>query len=204
MASNFVPPQGYDEETVIKIITNITNMLAPRFVFGYFDAEDIKQQGFLEAVKSLPSYRPEIDSDGKVTQPLEKFLYRHIYNRYINLIRDKYRRYDVPCIWCHNGEHHKHIDGEICKKYANWKKRNKSKSNLVNSDKSVDNYDCFPCKSTDSPENVLILKESLELIDNKLPVELRSAYLKMTARVYVPKAKRIKVMNAVREILRCP
>ena len=45
------------------------------------------------------------------------------------------------------------------------------------------------------------LAETIELIDTRLPAELRSAYLQMRDGVRVSKARRALVMDAVRRIL---
>jgi hypothetical protein len=54
-------PPGKTEEEVLKAIEKAVNILAPSFVFGPYDIDDIKQQGFEFALEVLEKekYDPE-------------------------------------------------------------------------------------------------------------------------------------------------
>jgi DNA-directed RNA polymerase specialized sigma24 family protein len=167
-------------------------LLAQTFIFGYFDADDIKQEAYIFGLEALPRYDPN--------RPLENFLYTHIKNRLINFKRDKYHRTDPPCKIC--AEHGKHPDGSTCPKYLAWKKRNASKQNLMRpQDIQTADDNNKSMKMNQSVVDDANILECLELIDLHLDVELRSTYIRMRNGEPVPKAKRTKVENAIKEIL---
>lgn len=190
-------PPGMTEDQVVAAIDKVVNTLAPRFQFGYFTVEDMKQEGRKFAIIALPKY------DEK--RPLENFLYSHVKNRFINFKRDKYKRNDAPCKLCHNcadGETG-HPDGHYCSKYENWRKRNLSKQNIMNP-LDISNISDERETNTRTKSGVLENIEYEELmrqIDDKLPVELRAAYLQMVQGESVPKSKRLEVEQAVLAIL---
>ena len=185
-------PHNLTEKEVMRAMDKAIALLAQTFVFGYFDSDDIRQEAYIFGLEALPRYDPN--------RPLENFLYSHIRNRLINFKRDKYHRTDPPCKIC--AEHGKHTDGSTCPKYLAWKRRNASKQNLMrpqdiqtadDSDKSL--------KMKQSVVDDANILECVKLIDLHLDVELRSTYIRMKYGESVPKTKRVKVENAIREIL---
>ena len=66
------------------IIQRIAKQLAPRYVFGSYEREDIEQEATILALDGLKRY------DG--VRPLENFLYTHVSNRLKNFKRDNYFR----------------------------------------------------------------------------------------------------------------
>ena len=86
-------PKGMTEEQVLEAIENVVNSLARNFRFGYFDTEDMKQEGRVYAIEGITKYNPKVG-------PLENFLRTHIRNRFINLRRNKLTRYQPPCVDC--------------------------------------------------------------------------------------------------------
>lgn len=189
-------PAGHTEATVLAAIEKTINVLAPTFVFGFYDIDDIRQYGRLKALEVLEK---ETYDPGR---PLENFLYTHIRNRYINLWRDKLWRNDPPCKGCHNGKPCN--DGVVCVKYAAWKNLNQAKSGLMrpldlaNICDERERRTRIQSTASDDVE----ITEILHLIDEKLPVELRTTYLQMRDGVSIPKAKRTEVEQAVKDILR--
>jgi DNA-directed RNA polymerase specialized sigma24 family protein len=168
-----------------------------------FDLEDIKQEARLFALEALPRYDPRPGPDGKPTRPLENFVCRHVKNRLLNMRRNLLRRADPPCSICHRaqGGSTEHPDGQICKKYAAWKKRNDAKASLM-SPSFLDTAVPLPDRGSRRPvEDETELKEMLELIDRKLDIELRGTYLQMRAGRPVSQSRRKAVVEAVREIL---
>ena len=118
----------------------------------------------------------------------------------INFKRDKYHRTDPPCKIC--AEHGKHQDGTICPKYTAWKKRNASKQNLMRpQDIQTANDNDRSIRFNQSVVDDANILESLDLIDRFLDVDLRAIYIRMRYGESVPKAKRLKVENAIKEIL---
>lgn len=196
-----VPP-GYTEEQVLQIIENLVGVLAPSFVFGYYDCDDIKQEGRIYALELLATgkYDP-------ARRPLENFLYTHIYNRLDNLRRNKFRRRDAPCKSCHQGEPCEvaiATGRQSCKKYARWLKKNNDKAQLARPLSLNPSYE----GASVPPEDSLETQELLDKIRAKLPLELQATFLQIKDGVSVPKSKRDEVERYVREILKedapCP
>ncbi len=187
------------EAEFVGIADKIVCLLASKFKFGYFDVDDIKQYGRLYAWQALDSY--------DASRPLENFLYTHIKNRLINLKRDKYSRNDPPCKTCAAGNLHN--DGNHCSRHLKWLKRNTTKKNIL-IPLDIDNISHDRESRTRVESSVLedvACDELLQIIDRKLPIELRATYLQMRDGVHVPKNKRQEVENAVLDILRgniCP
>ncbi len=188
-------PAGVSEKDVLDAIENAVRLLAPSFAFGIYGVDDIKQEGRKFGLEAMSRY------DTK--RPLENFLYSHIRNRLINLKRDEYRRSDAPCLLCHaaEGGRSKHASGEFCRTYVEWKKRNDTKASLM----QPLNLEYFANEENSreaTAEDTVELNEMLRIIDEQLEVELRSTYLQMRAGKKVPKVRRLKVEQAVQEILR--
>lgn len=192
-------PEGKTEAEVLAAIEKAVGILGPSFVFGFFDVEDVRQQGRLYALEVLERecYDP--------ARPLENFLYSHVRNRLINFRRDKLRRNDPPCRRCHAGDPCG-PDGEPCARYAGWAGRNRSKSNLMRPlglDRVADEGE-RRTRVGSVAEGEAEVAELLKRIDEGLPAELRASYLQMRAGVAVPKARRLVVEAAVKEIIGCP
>lgn len=186
-------PHDLTEEQVMAAMNKAVALLAQTFSFGYFDSDDIRQEAYIFGLEALPRYDP--------SRPLENFLYSHIKNRLINFKRDKYHRTDPPCKIC--AEHGKHPDGSVCTKYAAWKKRNSSKQNLMRP-LDIQNLSDENEKSVRHSHNIIdeaTLTEARDLIDKNLSVELRSIYLRIKAGESVPKAKRVKLEIALRDLI---
>lgn len=189
-------PAGYTEAEVLASIEKIVNSLAPSFTFGYFDVEDIKQEGRFEALKVLEEEKFD------ETRKLDNFLYTHIRNRYINLRRNKFKRSDPPCIKCHEGRPCGE-DNDFCQAYAEWFKRNSAKANIarpLDIDHISDENEKHTREESEVHEQVEV-EELKRIIDERLPVEYRAIYLQMQSGVVVPKVKRLQVEKLVREIV---
>lgn len=190
-------PRNMTEADVVSTIDKVASTLAHKFKFGYYGVEDIKQEGVVFALQALEKY-DEI-------RPLENFLYSHIRNRLMNLKRDKLRRSDSPCSLCHNSIEGAtaHPNGGFCTKYAAWRRRNLSKQNIM-TPKDISNISDEKELNTRIESSVVNNAETaeiLELIDRRLPVELRSTYLQMRDSVSVPKTRRLEVERAILDIL---
>ena len=77
-------PKGMTEEKVLEVIDKIADRYAYKFRFGYFEADDIRQEAKIIAMDALDRYE-----EGR---PLENFLAVHVKNRLNNFKRDKYYR----------------------------------------------------------------------------------------------------------------
>jgi len=180
----------YTVEEIIEIIDKIVIVLGKGFSFGYFDIDDIKQEARIFGLEAMARYDE--------SRPLENFLYSHIKNRLINFKRDKFHRSDPPCKICHEQGHHG--DGEYCNKYKAWKKRNSSKQNLMRP-YDISNVSDSSIEKESSIFNDAATREMLEIIDERLPVELRQAYLQLRSGVSISKTKKKQLEIHIKDIL---
>ncbi len=174
-------PQDMCEAEVLLAIEEVVNRLAPTFTFGYYDEDDLKQEGRILAMEALPRYDPTRGTS------LKTFLHNHVKNRYINLKRDKYLR-PVP----------KNVGPD---QLEHWLKRNSVKRSLIDTLDISDDRNEPPVGEADTVVDCMQSKEMLKLIDMKLPVEYRGDYRLLLEDVKLPKSRRLKVLEVLREIL---
>lgn len=192
-------PTNLTQTEVLDIIERVVTLLAPSFKFGYFDAEDMKQQARMFAIQALDKYDE--------SRPLPNFLYRHIRNRLINFKRDNFRRTEPPCKPCYmadtDGIASSHTNGAFCKRHIQWKKRNHSKQNLMNplDIGNINDEHETNTRTESSVVNNAEINEILEKIDRLLPAELRNIYLQMREGLSVTKSKRLEVEEYIKEIM---
>src|SRR6266480_7507721 len=84
--------KGFSTDEVLKIVNSVINRLSPRFIFGIYELEDIKQEAFIIALHSLDIYKEQA--------PLEAYLYTIIKSRLQTFKRDNSIRYGVSCSYC--------------------------------------------------------------------------------------------------------
>lgn len=204
-------PAGVTEQEATDAINQCVNVLAPKFVFGSHEVSDLKQLGWVFALEMLASEKYD-----RSRGPLVNFMYRHLRNRYANLYRDACRRpiSDIACKVCRDylldvGEGHP--DG-LCKKTRAWMVRNSAKRSLCELESLPEVLGAVPGSSPNDAANPLLgvvndpsarveEGELAHLIDERLPIELRSDYLKLRDGVLVERHRRRKVQEAVAEIL---
>jgi len=202
-------PNGMTEAEVLATIDKIARRLSPKFKFGYHEVDDIKQQIFIFAWESLKHY----DSD----RPLENFLWVHVRNRLLNFKRDSYERPDKPCHNCkwnaydvENDYCTKHELDFItsgcspeCKPYLNWKNRNEAKKNLMTPIELSNVRDEHEerMKVSHPVDEIVMSKEIHRIINNELPINMRSDYLRMISNVHVPKPRRTVIQETIKDIL---
>lgn len=75
-------PKNMTEQQVIDQINIVVNRIAPKYAFGTYGIDDIKQEAFIICMDALNRY------DQK--RPLENFLSVHLSNRLKNFVRDNY------------------------------------------------------------------------------------------------------------------
>lgn len=75
---------SYTDQEILTIITEVATKLAPKYVFGYFSVEDIRQEAIMMGYEALPRY--------DTSRPLHNFLYVHISNRLKTFKRDNFYR----------------------------------------------------------------------------------------------------------------
>jgi len=68
----------------LEIILKVIDRIAPKYPFGFYDLDDIKQESYIICLAALPKY----DN----SRPFENFISRHLSNKLKTLVRDKYHR----------------------------------------------------------------------------------------------------------------
>lgn len=204
-------PKGYNEEQLVKIIKRVVNSLAKSFRFGSYEIEDIQQEGFILAIELLD--KEEFDPK----KPLDKYLYTHIRRRLMNLKRNKYARYEIPCKKCpfyspDNSKSPWKNECEIfenkmdCEKWNKWTTRNESKKNLntphnstiVSNDEIID----IPVVDNSSIDvsNVAHINELKKIITEKIPAELMADYYRYIHGVAMSKTKKDRIKDILNDI----
>jgi len=198
-------PKGMTEQEVLSVIESVVNILAFNFKFGYFDLDDMKQQGRMYALEALPRFNPKLGS-------LHNFLRSHVRNRFLNLQRDKLARHQPPCPSCpfYDPDCKQSTnmcaafeDKLECDKYSGWEKRNGAKRSLVEPldiETIRDEREKNMRNNTDIPA-IVIRSELMGIIDKNLSVTLRSDFKKMMEDISIGKQRRDKVIAAIKEIL---
>ena len=165
------------EEQVLQTIQKVVRRIAHKFKFGYYDYDDICQEGTIIALEGLSRY------DG--CHPLENFLAVHVSNRLKNFKRDNFCRQESIS-----------PSGDT---KASWELRNNTKRFLM------EPLDIADIRDEREPNmkvgNDFIdgveRRELIDIIDKKLEVSMRSDYLRMLHGVYVPKARRKQIINTI-------
>jgi RNA polymerase sigma factor (sigma-70 family) len=170
-------PTNMLESEVLAIIDEVVKGLAHSFAFGYYDSDDLYQEGRIFAIEALHLY------DATRGASLKTFLHNRVKQRFINLRRNKYYR-PIP-------------DNISEDKLERLVKRNNIKRSLIDvSDIEEDSIEQFS-ETTDSIQQ----KELFKFIDKHLPVELRADYRCILEEVKIPKHRKIKVLEVLREML---
>jgi DNA-directed RNA polymerase specialized sigma24 family protein len=170
-------PKGMTEKEVLEIINKVASRYAHKFRFGYFEADDIRQEAVIIAMEALERYE-----EGR---PLENFLAVHVKNRLNNFKRDKYYRQSK-------------VDSNTQEKHNNSKKFLMEPLDISNiRDEKEDNMRVEDDFVIDFEQ-----QEVLRIIDQNLDVSLRSDYLRIKDGVYVPKPRRKQIYEEIDMILR--
>jgi len=174
-----------------QILIDLVKKIAPRYAFGIYGVEEIKQEAMIYGIQGI------VDYDGN--RPLENFLYSHIKNRLLNLKRDKFKRVETPCTLCNakfkQGDSSGGHDGKYCKKFQNWIKRNISKQSLAAPINQVVEFS-YECNIDDEIDR----KDLFRLIDFNIPLNLREPYLKMRVGDKVTPTQRKLVLIFIEKI----
>ena len=198
--------KNYTEGEALEIIAEVTKKLAPNFTFGYYDIDDLIQEGQILALKIIDNGTYD------ESRPLKNFLYVYLRSRYINLRRDKYFRHTPPCkacplndpkLLCSTNGCSGFADKMECDKYNMWVTLNNAKRNLVDPI-DIDNVD--DDVESGMRENGYLLEgqegnEIAAYIDNYLPMDMRTDYLKMISNYGVKHTHKVKISSdRVKEI----
>tara|TARA_R110000744_G_scaffold99106_1_gene191456 strand:+ start:306 stop:860 length:555 start_codon:yes stop_codon:yes gene_type:complete len=172
------------EKEVIDTIERVADRYAHKFQFGFYTAEDIKQEAFMLGMEALDRYDP--------SRPLENFLAVHISNRLKTFKRDNYYRKDGS------------EDMEITnRKELKKSLRNESRKNLMHPI-DIDSVRQEGEKNmifVSNESDIMANKEIIRIIDMHLDISCRKDYLRMIDGVYVSKARREEVKSEIVRIL---
>jgi DNA-directed RNA polymerase specialized sigma24 family protein len=195
-------PEGYTEDEVMAAIEKSLNSLVSNFSFGYYDKDDMYQEGFIFAHEALPKYDP----DNTQGCSLASFLRMAIRSRFLSLRRDKFHRNTPPCSTCvfkadDADKGCKEFDDKYeCPKWSGWNARNQAKRSLVEScdvEKITNNT---PIDSDDVCTS-LSRAELVRHISSKIPLALRADYRRLLDGAKLNKGRTDKVLAAVRDIV---
>ena len=198
---------GVSEQEFLSVLENISKRLGHKFKFGYHSYEDMKQQAAIFALEGLEKY------DNK--RPLENFLWTHVRNRLFNYKRDNYQRPDKPCLSCVFYDAHcasstnqctEYDDKTNCEEYNTWNNRNTNKKNIMKpvgiEDLKEQNVHVARLASKQSVLDLVSDQQILKLLDENIPAQYRSTYLKLKYGDKVYKSDLNKLINCIKEILR--
>ena len=167
----------------------------------------MKQQAAIFALEGLEKY------DNK--RPLENFLWTHVRNRLFNYKRDNYQRPDKPCLSCVFYDAHcatstnqcnEYDDKTNCEEYHTWNNRNTNKKNIMKpvgiEDLKEQNVHVPRLASQQSILELVSDQQILKLLDEAIPAQHRSTYLKLKYGDKVYKNDLTKLLNCIKEILK--
>jgi len=193
-------PDGLSEDEVLAAINKALDSLVSHFRFGYYDEDDLRQEGFIFACEALPRFDP--DNERKCS--LENFLRIHVRNRFLNLRRDKLHRNSPPCLNCcfstNNQECAEFSDKHECPKWSGWYGRNQAKRSLVESCDASKVTHVTPIEELDVCAR-LSRAELLQHVSESIPLALRADYCRFLDGARLSKPRREAVIEAVREIV---
>ena len=186
-----------EEERLLNTIDRAISNLARTYKFGYYDIEDMMQEGRIFALEAVPLYDPSRNCS------LEQFLRVHVRNKFINLRRDKMERKEPPCKNCVHMHDDLdscsiHSDQTECDRWSGWIKRNIAKKTLVETyenDKTL-------CDSHHDISSGMMCKELLELMEKEFPLSLKSDYRRYLEDVPLPKQRKIRIEEEIRSIVK--
>jgi DNA-directed RNA polymerase specialized sigma24 family protein len=191
-------PPGFTEEQVMADIEKAVNGLVSSFSFGYYDENDLRQEGFIYACEVLPKFDPQ--NSKKCS--LSNFLRIAIRRRFLNLRRDKLHRNSPPCLSCKfhsNDECSKFDDQAECSKWTGWNERNQSKRSLVEPGDASKLTQT--AKSQSSPCNKLFREELLQYVSDNISLSFRADYCRFIEGAKLTKSKRDAVVAEIRSII---
>lgn len=192
-------PKGLTENEVLEIIDKTVAYLAPSFKFGYFDTEDMKQEGTIFCLEALDSFNFDKSCQDDVGDALLTFLKTHVRWRFLNMRRKQLTRLEPPlcsCNLCKEDSPHR-LD---CKKYANWVKRNMAKRSLMEPFDVSEIYTSDASFTTDIELDILS-SDVIEILNQHVPASIRADYRRFIEGVNLPKNKREKLIDEIKSIL---
>jgi hypothetical protein len=194
------PPKGLKEEEVLEIIRKTVAYLAPSFKFGYFDTEDMKQEGTIFCLEALDSFNFDKSCQDNVGDALLTFLKTHVRWRFLNMRRKQLTRLEPPLCSCElcKEDSSNRLD---CRKYSNWVKRNMAKKSLMEPFDVDEVYNSDASFTTDVESNILSA-DVIEILNQHVPSSIRADYRRFIEGVSLPKNRRERLISEIKQILR--
>tara|TARA_Y100001934_G_scaffold282344_1_gene395613 strand:- start:259 stop:828 length:570 start_codon:yes stop_codon:yes gene_type:complete len=186
-------PEGLTEQEVLDIIDKTVAYLSPSFKFGYFDIEDMKQEGVIFCIEALPSFNFKKSCQDNIGDALLTFLKTHVRWRFLNMRRKSLSRVEPPvcdCELCKNDSPNR-LD---CKKYEKWIKRNLAKRSLMEPFDVEEVYN-QSVSFTPDVEQKVFSDNIINLLNEHIPVSLRADYRKFVDGASIPKSRRENLIH---------
>lgn len=153
----------------IETIQKVVNKIARKYVFGFYDLDDIKQEAIMIGLRAV-----ENSWDG--IRPLENFLSVLIPNGLKNFKRKNYFRLDIPA--------------ENVKR----SKRNETKRNLMEPTELFD----FDLVTSSSILDQLSDQELVQNMESSMPPLLKSDLRRIQNGVKISKKRKLEVLQYVK------
>lgn len=192
-------PEGLTESEVLDVIRKTVSYLSPSFKFGYFDIDDMKQEGTIFCLEALPSFNFDKSCQNDVGDALFTFLKTHVRWRFLNMRRKQLSRIEPPlcdCELCRDDAPNR-LD---CKKYSNWVRRNRAKRSLMEPFDVGQIYTRGASSDYDIDE-CLMSADIIALLNERIPVSFRVDYRSFIEGVTLPKNKKEKLIEQIMRIL---
>jgi DNA-directed RNA polymerase specialized sigma24 family protein len=176
---------GVSDAAVVAAINAVSKKLARAFSFGNYTPQDIAQE--------VAAYSLELLRKGGYdpSRSLEAYLTTHARNRLCNLRRNLHHRSDSPCPRCAAGTFC--CDPGPCQKHSTWAARNLAKATLGRTAELV----AEPPDKESAVEARAEANELEDVLNTRIPVELRHDYLLLRSGQALPKVRRKRVQEAV-------
>ena len=192
-------PKGLTEAEVLAVIESAVAYLAPSFKFGYFDIEDMKQEGTIFCLEAMDSFDFSKSTQDNVADALLTFLKTHVRWRFLNMRRKQLTRVEPPqcdCDLCINDSE----DRLDCSKYSHWIKRNISKKSLMEPF-DVDEIHSMAASTSQNIDDIVVSSDILAILDEHIPANMRADYKRFVEGVSISKSKRERLISHIKIIL---
>lgn len=200
-------PPNLTEQQVLDSIEKIANGRLPHlFKFGYNTLDDMKQNARAFAIEGLSYYEASKGS-------LDTFLWIFVHNRLYNDKRNKSER-PKPCLDCPLRAYDPHLknsksgctafeDKMDCKDFSSWQRINAPKKNLMNlvGISTVVDENEERMKVSQDIDTQIDYSDIVDLIDNKIPNNLRKDWIKLKTGITLPKSDKRKLIEEIKNIL---
>lgn len=183
----------------LQLIDKTIGPLARNFAFGYYSFEDMMQEGRIFAMTAISKYDPSKGAS------LSTFIFNHVKNRFINLVRDKFNRTQPPCLMCkYNTKKRKckkYFDKTECDKWCKWRDNNTVRRNLINTYQISQSHADSIIDGDIHVAEKLANQEILNFVDRRVPISVRADYRRYIDGAKLSKLKRLKVERIIKKIL---